>query len=64
MTDAMAAMLDELMGKQRNVADKDAQQMKLHYDDPDVCQFALAGLCPYTLFSNTKSDLGTTTVSR
>lgn len=58
MTDAMAAMLDELMGKQRNTADKDQQQQKLQYDEPEVCKHALAGLCPYTLFSNTKSDLG------
>lgn len=58
MTDAMAAMLDELMGKQRNTADKDQQQQKLQFDEPEVCKHALAGLCPYTLFSNTKSDLG------
>lgn len=54
----MAAMLDELMGKTRN-ANKDEQGQKMDFNDPDVCQFALAGLCPYTLFSNTKSDLGT-----
>jgi RNA-binding protein Luc7-like 2 len=58
MTEAMAAMLDELMGKQRNTVDKEQQQQKLHYDEPEVCKFALAGLCPYTLFNNTKSDLG------
>lgn len=57
MTDAMAAMLDELMGKTRN-ANKDEQGKKMDFNDPDVCQYALAGLCPYTLFSNTKSDLG------
>lgn len=57
MTDAMAAMLDELMGKTRN-ANKDEQGKKMAFNDPDMCQFALAGLCPYTLFSNTKSDLG------
>jgi RNA-binding protein Luc7-like 2 len=57
MTDAMAAMLDELMGKTRN-ANKEEQGKKMAFNDPDVCQYALAGLCPYTLFSNTKSDLG------
>lgn len=57
MTDAMAAMLDELMGKTRN-ANKEEQGKKMDFNDPDVCQYALAGLCPYTLFSNTKSDLG------
>lgn len=30
----------------------------IHFDDPEVCKYALAGLCPWSLFSNTKSDLG------
>ena len=30
----------------------------LRYSDPEVCKLALAGLCPYGLFKNTKSDLG------
>lgn len=58
MTDAMSKALDELMGKHRNVTDVDAQKVKMKIDDEEVCKFALAGLCPYTLFNNTKSDLG------
>jgi LUC7 N_terminus len=57
-TDSMAKYLDELMGKHRNEVEPEAQKRKLHFDDEDVCKHALAGLCPYTLFNNTKSDLG------
>ena len=28
------------------------------FSDPEVCKHALAGLCPFGLFMNTKSDLG------
>jgi RNA-binding protein Luc7-like 2 len=58
MTDAMASMLDELMGKGRNVIATDQASVKVKFDDPEVCKHALAGLCPYLLFNNTKSDLG------
>jgi RNA-binding protein Luc7-like 2 len=58
MTDAMSKALDELMGKHRNVADNEAQKIKMKFDDEEVCKHELAGLCPYTLFNNTKSDLG------
>ena len=54
----MSKALDELMGKHRNVAEPEAQQRKMHFDDEEVCKHELAGLCPYTLFNNTKSDLG------
>lgn len=30
----------------------------LRFSDPEVCKYALAGLCPYGLFKNTRSDLG------
>ena len=30
----------------------------LQFSDPEVCKYALAGLCPYGLFKNTRSDLG------
>lgn len=58
MTDAMRSMLDELMGKQRNVVVDETKRTKLEYNDPDVCKHALAGLCPHSLFKNTRSDLG------
>lgn len=58
MTDAMSKALDELMGKHRNAIEPEAKKQQLQFDDPDVCKHELAGLCPYTLFNNTKSDLG------
>ncbi len=54
----MRAMLDELMGKERNVPLTQRSNRKIHYDDPTVCKYALAGLCPNGLFKNTRSDLG------
>ena len=58
MADAMRAMLDELMGKERNVPLDQRKGTDLRFNDPEVCKYALAGLCPYGLFKNTKSDLG------
>ena len=56
--DATRALLDELMGKERNVPLEKRSGRGLRYYDPEVCKLALAGLCPYGLFKNTKSDLG------
>ncbi|GLC50651.1 hypothetical protein PLESTB_000403500 [Pleodorina starrii] len=58
MVDAMRAMLDELMGKERNVPLGQRSNRRIHFDDPTVCKYALAGLCPNGLFKNTRSDLG------
>ncbi|KAG2493834.1 hypothetical protein HYH03_008052 [Edaphochlamys debaryana] len=58
MVDAMRAMLDELMGKERNVPLGQRSNKRLRFDDPMVCKYALAGLCPNGLFKNTRSDLG------
>lgn len=63
MADAMRAMLDELMGKERNVPLDQRKGTDLRFNDPEVCKYALAGLCPYGLFKNTKSDLGKYEVS-
>ena len=54
----MRAMLDELMGKERNVPLDQRKGTDMKFNDPEVCKYALAGLCPYGLFKNTKSDLG------
>lgn len=56
--DAMRAMLDELMGKERNVPLADRSNKKIHWDDPLVCKYQLCGLCPPRLFKNTKSAMG------
>lgn len=56
MADAMRAMLDQLMGKDR---DKDpSERRKRKWDDEDVCPYFLCNFCPNDLFGNTKSDLG------
>lgn len=46
------------MGKERNVPLTERSNKQLHYYDDEICKFTLCGLCPYTLFSNTKSFLG------
>jgi RNA-binding protein Luc7-like 2 len=49
--------LDELLGSNRN---GDGIDMALKdFRDDDVCKMCLVGLCPYTLFSNTREDMGT-----
>ena len=49
--------LDELLGSNRN---GDGIDMALKdFRDDDVCKMCLVGLCPYTLFSNTREDIGT-----
>jgi hypothetical protein len=58
MVDAMRAMLDELMGKERDVPLEERTNRGYTFSDKEVCKYALAGLCPYGLFKNTKSDLG------
>lgn len=58
MVDATRQLLDELMGKERNVPLDERTGKSLRFSDPEVCKYALAGLCPYGLFKNTKSDLG------
>lgn len=54
----MRAMLDQLMGKDRDVPLDQRVMRRANFSDPEVCKHALAGLCPFGLFSNTKSDLG------
>ena len=76
MVDATRALLDELMGAERNAplsqrnneggeggngngSGAAAPRRRLpRFDDPDVCKYELAGLCPHGLFTNTRSDLG------
>ena len=58
MVDATRAMLDELMGRDRDIPLEERTGEGLRYSDPEICKHALAGLCPYGLFKNTRSDLG------
>ena len=52
------ALLDQLMGLERDVKlDERTGKCKMFYE-PDVCKYHLCGMSPYFLFNNTKSDLG------
>lgn len=57
--DEQRALLDRLMGKDRNLtADKRKHRRRKRWDDEDVCQYYVCGFCPHDLFFNTKFDLG------
>ncbi|GAB5035092.1 rna-binding protein luc7-like expressed [Nannochloropsis oceanica] len=54
--DAQRAMLDEMMGMNRNLDNPDAEIAD--YRDERVCKQFLLGCCPHEVFSKTKIDLG------
>uniref|UniRef100_A0A2P2I2Y9 Luc7-like protein 3 n=1 Tax=Hirondellea gigas TaxID=1518452 RepID=A0A2P2I2Y9_9CRUS len=54
---AAAALLDELMGRNRNINPNDSNN-KLTWESPEICRHYLVKFCPHDLFTNTKSDLG------
>ncbi|TFJ84155.1 hypothetical protein NSK_004627 [Nannochloropsis salina CCMP1776] len=54
--DAQRAMLDEMMGMNRNLDNPDAEIQD--YRDERVCKHFLLGCCPHDVFSKTKIDLG------
>jgi len=56
MAEAMKAMLDQLMGKDRDLDPSERRERK--WDDDDICPYFLVNFCPHDLFGNTKSDLG------
>jgi hypothetical protein len=58
MVDATRALLDELMGKDRDKVPSERKHNEVHFSDPEICKFYLCGFCPHDLFINTKSDLG------
>jgi hypothetical protein len=57
--DEARAMLDQLMGKTRNLSEtqKDTVQ-RIRFSDDGVCKYYICGLCPYIAFTATKSDMG------
>ena len=57
MAMSAAQLLDELMGRDRNLAPSDHREEK-RWDDADVCKYALVEFCPHELFTNTRADLG------
>lgn len=54
---AQKALLDELMGKNRNACNGENASGP-HWSDDDVCKYFLCSFCPHELFINTKTDLG------
>ncbi|XP_060068636.1 luc7-like protein 3 [Ylistrum balloti] len=54
---ALSQMLDELMGRDRNLAPTE-KKSELHWQDSEVCKFFLVDFCPHELFVNTRADLG------
>uniref|UniRef100_A0A069DSS6 Putative spliceosome subunit n=1 Tax=Panstrongylus megistus TaxID=65343 RepID=A0A069DSS6_9HEMI len=55
---AAAALLDELMGRYRNLAPSDKTK-ELNWEDPEFCKYYMVKFCPHDLFVNTRADLGT-----
>ena len=56
--DAQRALLDQLMGQERNVEVEKRKGLRRRFSDDDIDKFYLCGCSPYELFKNTKSDLG------
>ncbi|CAL4087453.1 unnamed protein product, partial [Meganyctiphanes norvegica] len=54
---AAAALLDELMGRTRNVLPQERDSC-LNWESSEVCRHFLVKFCAHDLFTNTKSDLG------
>ncbi|KAG7670497.1 hypothetical protein KSW81_003060 [Nannochloris sp. 'desiccata'] len=57
----MRAMLDQLMGSDRNLSNQEKEKVKpkkRKFTDSDVCKYFLCGFCPYEEFRRTKNDLG------
>ncbi len=56
--DQQRALLDELLGKDRNLLPGEKKPKDLVYTDWEVCKYYACAFCPHDLFTNTKSDLG------
>ena len=54
--DAMRAMMDELMGKERDVALDEREAKVQSVNDPDVDRYFLCGCSPFELLKGTKSE--------
>jgi RNA-binding protein Luc7-like 2 len=58
--DEQRALLDQLMGKTRDLTEERKKTYRgVSFRDRSVCKNFVCGMCPYTLFVSTKSDLGT-----
>ncbi|XP_054155391.1 luc7-like protein 3 isoform X2 [Oppia nitens] len=54
---AAKQLLDELMGRERNLA-ADDKTSSLNWNDQQVCRHFLVKFCPNGLFTNTRADIG------
>lgn len=57
MVDVARQLLDELMGRNRNL-DPAMKGNELNWEDEEFCSFFLVKFCPHDLFVNTRADLG------
>jgi len=55
---AQRELLNSLMGTHRNLGPDEEQKKRSSWRDPTVCKYFLMGFCPYVLFFDTKSDIG------
>eukprot|EP01121_Diplochlamys_sp_Union-15-3_P003207 TRINITY_DN1305_c0_g1_i1.p1 TRINITY_DN1305_c0_g1~~TRINITY_DN1305_c0_g1_i1.p1 ORF type:complete len:311 (-),score=44.34 TRINITY_DN1305_c0_g1_i1:55-987(-) len=55
---ATRALLDELMGNDRDLHPSEKKKKDLRFYDPEICKYYICSFCPHDLFTNTKSDLG------
>mmetsp|Transcript_9482 Transcript_9482/g.28518 ORF Transcript_9482/g.28518 Transcript_9482/m.28518 type:complete len:334 (-) Transcript_9482:254-1255(-) len=64
MADEMRAMLDQLMGADRNLPPEEQNKPKppRRLDDPKLCKNYLLGFCPAEEFQRTKHDFGQCTL--
>ncbi|KAL7297787.1 hypothetical protein TKK_0008820 [Trichogramma kaykai] len=57
---AAAALLDELMGRNRNILPNEKPK-EINWEDPEFCKLYFVKFCPHDLFVNTRADLGVCT---
>ncbi|XP_058456479.1 luc7-like protein 3 [Malaya genurostris] len=57
MVDVARQLLDELMGRNRNL-DPSAKSKELNWEDDEFCAYFIVKFCPHDLFVNTRADLG------
>ncbi|XP_074596949.1 putative ATP-dependent RNA helicase kurz [Brevipalpus obovatus] len=51
-------LLDELMGRERNLRPTEKTSDAKDWNDPRICRYFLVCFCPNQLFTNTKADMG------
>ncbi|XP_050683576.1 luc7-like protein 3 [Leptidea sinapis] len=54
---AAAQLLDELMGRHRNI-NPNEKIKKPNWEDSEYCKYYMVKFCPHDLFVNTRADLG------